>query len=227
VDNVLVVLVTSRSYDEYVAMFALGSRELSGRVLDCSAGAAEFAAVASAAARHVVAVDPAYALPRSALADRTREDLDRGNAIAADFPDRFTWRWHGSPQRRTAVRQRAMARFVTDVIVSPRRYVAGQLPQLPFRPGSFDLALCSHLLFTWADQLGRDWHAAAVVELARVAAEVRIFPTVVQGAGEPVPFWDALMGDLERAGLDARLRTVEYEFQVGADQMLVVTSASA
>lgn len=218
------MLVTSRSYDEYVAMFALGSQELSGRVLDCSAGAAEFAAVASAGARRVVAVDPAYAMPRTALADQTRDDRERGHAIAAEFPDRFTWRWFGSSERRTTLRQRAMARFLTDVVLSPGRYVAGQLPQLPFRSGAFDLAVCSHLLFTWADQLGREWHAAAIIELARVATEVRIFPTVLQGRGEPVPFWDALMADLDRAGLDARLRRVDYEFQVGADQMLVVTS---
>jgi SAM-dependent methyltransferase len=221
---VLVVLVTSRSYDEYVAMFGLGSAELSGRVVDCSSGAADFAAVASATARRVLAVDPAYALPRTLLADQARGDLDRGHAIAAEFPDRFTWRWYGSTQQRSLLRQRALARFVTDLVANPQRYLAGQLPQLPLRPASFDLALCSHLLFTWADQLGRDWHAAAIAELARVATQVRIFPTVLQGAGEPVPFWDELMDDLSRAGLTAQLRRVDYEFQVGADQMLVVTS---
>jgi hypothetical protein len=225
VDNVPVVLVTSRSYDEYVAMFGLGSPELSGRVLDCSAGAAEFAAVSASTAQSVVAVDPAYALPRTTLAEQSRGDQDRGNAIAAEFPDRFTWRWFGSPERRMVLRQRALARFVADFVTSSGRYVAGQLPQLPFRPAAFDLALCSHLLFTWADQLGREWHAAAIIELARVAAEVRIFPTVLQGAGEPVPFWNGLMDDLRRARLVTQLRTVDYEFQVGADQMLVVTSA--
>jgi SAM-dependent methyltransferase len=219
------VLVTSRAYDEYVAMFDLGPRELSGRLLDCSAGAAEFAAVAGPGASQVVAVDPAYALPRAVLAETARTDLGRGHAIAAQFPDRFTWRWFGSPERRDVLRQRALARFVTDLVARPHRYVAAQLPQLPFRTASFDLALCSHLLFTWADQLGRGWHAAAMVELARVAAEVRVFPTVMQGAGEPVPFWDDLMADLRAAGLRAELRPVGYEFQVGADQMLVVGAA--
>ena len=217
------MLVTSRAYSEYVAMFDLGPRELSGRLLDCSAGASEFAAVVAAEAARIVAVDPAYALPRTMLAETARADLARGHAIAADFPARFTWQWFGSPERRTAIRQRALARFVTDLVARPQRYVAGQLPQLPFRSAAFDLALCSHLLFTWGDQLGRGWHAAAIVELARVATEVRIFPTVMQGAGAPVPFWDALIGDLHDAGLQAELRTVGYEFQVGADQMLVVT----
>jgi SAM-dependent methyltransferase len=220
------VLVTSRAYDEYIAMFDLGPQELSGRLLDCSAGAAEFTAVAAAAARQVVAVDPAYALPRTVLAETARADLDRGHAIAGQFPDRFTWAWFGSPERRTVLRPRALARFVTDLVARPQRYVAAQLPQLPFRPASFDVAVCSHLLFTWADQLGRGWHAAAIAELARVATEVRIFPTVLQGAGEPVPFWDGLMDDLRAAGLEARTRKVGYEFQVGADRMLVVRRAA-
>jgi hypothetical protein len=78
------------------------------------------------------------------------------------------------------------------------------------------------LLFTWADRLGLDWHRAALVELARVAREVRVFPTVMQGPGDPVPFWDTLLDDLARTGLRSELRHVPYEFQVGANQMLVV-----
>jgi hypothetical protein len=99
------------------------------------------------------------------------------------------------------------------------------LPDLPLASAEFDLAVCSHLLFTWADELGRDWHRAAIVELARVAREVRVYPTVMQGAGDPVPFWDALMTDLAGAGLRSELRDVGYRFQVGADRMLVVTRA--
>jgi SAM-dependent methyltransferase len=217
------VLVTSRSYDEYAAMFALGSRELAGSVLDCSSGASEFAAVAADRGARTVAVDPAYAMPRERLAEQAREDTERGGDIAQRYADRFTWRWYGGPERRDRMRQQALARFVTDRVVRPQRYVAAQLPQLPFTDDAFDLALCSHLLFTWADVLGRAWHAAALGELARVAREVRVFPTVVQGPGDPVPFWDELMTDLAAAGLTAQLRAVDYEFQVGADRMLVVT----
>jgi len=171
----------------------------------------------------VIAVDPAYAMPRDELARQGQADLVRGNAIAAEHPDRFTFDWYGAPERRVAMRNRALALFVTDLVMHPGRYVAGQLPQLPFKDASYDLALCSHLLFTWADQLGVDWHRAALLELARVAAEVRVFPTVMQGAGEPVPFWDELMSDLTDAGLNCDRRQVPYEFQKGADTMLVLT----
>jgi hypothetical protein len=216
-------LVTSRSYDEYVAMFDLQRDDLAKAVLDCSAGVAGFAAEAGARGTRVVAVDPAYALPREEIAQLGRADLARGSAIAGEHPDRFTFDWYGSPERRLSMRNRALAQFVTDLVTHPNRYVAGQLPQLPFKDASYDVAVCSHLLFTWADQLGLDWHRAALVDLARVAAEVRVFPTVMQGPGEPVPFWDELMSDLAEAGLTTEQRRVPYEFQKGADTMLVVT----
>lgn len=217
------MLVTSRSYDEYVAMFDLASSDLAGAILDCSAGVAGFAAEAGRRGTRVTAVDPAYALGRDELARLGKADLERGSAIAADHPDRFTFAWYGTPERRRSLRTRALAQFLPDLVMHPERYVAGQLPQLPFGNSSFNLAVCSHLLFTWADQLGLDWHRAALLELCRVAGEVRIFPTLVQGPGEPVPFWDDLMSDLATAGLQTERRQVPYAFQVGGNTMLVIT----
>ena len=216
--------MTSRSYGEYVAMFDLDDSALDGRrVLDCSAGASSFVAQACRRGAAAVAVDPAYALSREELADTARRGLYDGNAIWTQHANRFTWAWYGSSDARDRMRSRALAEFVLDLSTNPDRYVAASLPLLPYDAGAFDLAVCSHLLFTWADQLGRDWHREALLELARVATEVRVFPTVLRGAGEPVPFWDELMGDLQAAGLVTDQRKVPYEFQVGADTMLVLT----
>lgn len=205
-------------------MFDLDASDLSGSIVDCSAGVAGFAAEAGRRGSRVVAVDPAYAMAREELARLGNADLVRGSAIAADYPDRFTFEWYGSAERRLMLRTRSLAQFLPDFVMHPERYVAGQLPQLPFRHHAFDLAVCSHLLFTWADQLGLDWHRAALIELSRVAAEVRIFPTLMQGPGEPVPFWDELMADLADVGIRAERRRVPYRFQVGADTMLVVAA---
>jgi hypothetical protein len=57
--------------------------------------------------------------------------------------------------------------------------------------------------------------------MARVATEARVFPLVHQGSGEPVAFLGALRERL--TGLDTRVVTVPYTFQVGADEMLFVT----
>jgi len=217
------VLVTSRSFDEYVAMFDLDPAALPASILDCSGGVAGFTAEAGRLGATAVAVDPAYGLTRDELAVLGSADLERGSAIADLYPDRFTFDWYGDPERRVTLRKSALAQFLMDLATHPDRYVAGQLPQLPLRDNVFDLAVCSHLLFTWADQLGLEWHRAALLELVRVAREVRVFPTVVQGPGEPVPFWDELMADLASGGLRTERRRVPYKFQVGADTMLVVS----
>lgn len=220
------MLVTSRAYEEYVAFFALGSDALRGlRVLDCCAGASSFVARACREGADAVAVDPAYASAGDELAEIGRRGLHDGNAIADSFPGRFTWEWYGSVQARERMRARALAEFLLDLGEHPARYVTASLPSLPFDDDRFDLVLCSHLLFTWADQLGYEWHLAALRELCRVAPEVRVFPTVLQGAGEPVPFWDELMEGVHREGMRTELRQVPYEFQVGANEMLVLSRA--
>src|SRR5881227_1737880 len=106
------MLVTSRSFEEYVAMFDLGRHELSGSVLDCSAGASSFVVDAAARGCRAVAVDPAYAMPRARLADMGNTDMQRGAEIAHEHPDHFTWDWYGTPKRRTELRLQALTRFL-------------------------------------------------------------------------------------------------------------------
>ena len=101
------------------------------------------------------------------------------------------------------------------------RYIAGALPQLPLASASCDLVLCSHLLFTWSDRLDVDWHRQALTELVRVARhEIRVFPLVVQGTGDPVSFLEDLRTEFGAAGYRSRIQTVPYRFQHSADQML-------
>ena len=217
------MLVTSRSAAEYRAMFGLPADASPGTVLDCSAGGASFAAETG---DDVVAVDPSYAAGRAALADGVRAALADGDRIIAAHADRFDWSWYGERAARAAMRTAAAAAFLADLARRPGRYVAGALPHLPLRTGSVDLALCSHLLFTWADRFDEHWHRRALLDLARVARrEVRVYPLVVQGTGDPVPFLDGLCADLHAAGLPTTLQRVPYRFQRGADQMLVVDTS--
>jgi hypothetical protein len=215
------MLVTSRSYLEYEAMFDLS--ELPASVLDCSAGGSGFAAEAAARGVDAVAVDPAYELPAAELTDVVRRSVPAAAGIVDEHADQFVWHWYGSPERKHELRVEAADRFLTDLAESPERYVAASLPELPFEDGRFDLVLCSHLLFTWADHFGRDWHLNALRELIRVSrVEVRVFPLVLQGAGQPVPFLPGLLERLAEDGVRSEVRKVPYEFQLGANEMLVL-----
>ncbi|MDX6250594.1 MAG: hypothetical protein QOF10_3954 [Kribbellaceae bacterium] len=214
------MLVTSRSYVEYEAMFDL--TELPDSVLDCCAGGASFTAEAVERGVDAIAVDPAYELPAAELVDTVRRSLPATAGIVDEHAGSFVWNWYGSPERKVELRIEAADRFLQDVSIAPERYVPGSLPKLPFGDGRFDLVLCSHLLFTWADKYDRDWHLASLRELVRVSrSEVRIFPLVQQGAGDPVDYLPDLLAEL--AGVTSEIRKVPYEFQAGADEMLVLS----
>jgi hypothetical protein len=214
------VLVTSRSYAEYEAMFDL--KELPDSILDCCAGGAGFTAEAAERGVDAIAADPAYELETSELVDSVRRSLPATSGIVDEHQGSFVWHWYGSPERKDQYRIEAADRFLQDVMAAPERYVAAGLPDLPFGDRRFELVLCSHLLFTWSDKYDRDWHEAALRELIRVSnSEVRIFPLVQQGAGEPIPWLPELLASLE--GVTTEIRKVPYEFQLGANEMLVIT----
>lgn len=215
------MLVTSRSFEEYEAFFSLASVELAAQILDCSAGASGFAAVANARGGRVTAVDPAYGRPAE-LVRTIGVSASGGAAILAGYEDRFVWTWYGSRERRDRMRSDALEAFLTDFRTHPGGYVPGALPELPFADHTFDLALCSHLLFTWSDVLGEVWHGEALSELLRVAREVRVFPLVVQGTGDAAPFLSGVLDCLRQRGHRADVVQVPYEFQRGANEMLKV-----
>ena len=200
-------------------MFALTGAELSGDVLDCAAGGASFVAELGPRAR-AVAVDPAYSRPDAELAAALADDTGRCAGIAAEHPDDFVWDWYGTPQRRDRMRAAAARAFLADKAARPGCYRTGSLPDLPFPDSAFDLVLCSHLLFTWADPLDLEWHASAVEELLRVArGEVRLYPLVRRGAGEPVPFLPELRERVRGAGHEWSEHAVDFRFQRRAGVM--------
>lgn len=219
-DTPLEVLVTSRSFAEYVAFFNLDPDCLPGSVLDCCAGASSFVAEACGRGVDAVAVDPAYE-DRDRVLEQARASAAGGAQLIAAHQDSFVYDWYGTPSRRVQMREAALSEFISDFSTAPQRYRAAALPGLPLETGSFDLALCSHLLFTWATHFDEVWHLAALVELARVATEVRVFPLVLQGTGAPVSYLASLRDRLQRGfGIATHIETVGYEFQRGANQML-------
>ena len=136
-------------------------------------------------------------------------------------PERYCWDHFADVDDLVRTRLAAMERFLADYPGpgAGARYVAAALPRLPFADGAFDLALVSHLLFTYSEHLGAEGHRAAIVELMRVAREVRIYPLVTL-AGEPSPHLEPCMALAEAGGWSAERVAVDYAFQEGAGQML-------
>ena len=118
----------------------------------------------------------------------------------------------------------AMIKFLADFPkgISQKRYLKSELPNLPFTDGKFDLALCAHFLFTYSNILSTDFHVSSIVEMRRVASEVRVFPLVTQFSGETSPHLEPVISQLTSRGFQVEVRKVDYEFQKDGNQMLWV-----
>jgi SAM-dependent methyltransferase len=215
------MLISCRSMAEYRGMFALTDGDLRGRILDCPGGAASFTADAVALGCDATACDPIYAgVAPDDLAAHAYAETARANAYLRAHPDEYVWTFFGGPEHHRAARNASALRFAEGFRACRRRYVAGALPDLPFAEAGFDLALCSHLLFSYADRLDEAFHLAALRDLARVAREVRVFPLVTMGSAAQLDL-DGLRTALAADGIGTEVRRVGYEFQRGGRAMLV------
>ncbi|MFD3508054.1 hypothetical protein [Nocardia sp. NPDC058666] len=210
-------------------MFALTEEDLGRRILDCPGGAAGFTAEVSGRGGDVTACDIAYfdrGIERVAAA--AMAEADRGNRYIRERADKYRWTFFADPDDHRRARHQSVEQFVAHSRSCPQRYIAGRLPALPFSDNSFELVLSSHLLFSYADDLDYDFHRQAITELVRVAtAEVRLFPLMPVGSSARYPQLEELRADLSRSGTQSRIVQVEYEFQVGGNEMLVCEVGSA
>jgi hypothetical protein len=210
-----------RSRREYELMFRLSAEEMSGGVLDCGGGPASFTAEASASGFRVVAVDPVYTCSGPQIRARFEELVQPMLAQIRATPEDWTWGYHRDPEHLCANRRAALERFLADYDegLRARRYIAGELPSLPFEAGSFGLTVCSHLLFLYSDLLTEDFHIRAVAELCRVADEVRIFP-LLSLSRKPSPHLAAVQSAVRSQGWVSEVVRVDYELQRGGNEML-------
>ncbi|MDH6125005.1 methyltransferase domain-containing protein [Kitasatospora sp. GP82] len=217
------MLVSARSFDEYRAMFALSDHDLSLRVLDCPGGAASFVALAGARGTDAVAVDPQYGRDRDRLGTLVLREIEHKHAFLVENESSFVWTWFGGVERYTRLRAQAARTFAADLAARPDRYVAGSLPDLPFADRSFDLVLSSHLLFSYGAQLDAAFHLSALLEMARVARrQVRLFPVLLHTSDERYGPLERIREELAGYGIPTRLERVDYEFQRGGNEALVL-----
>ena len=210
-----------RSRREYELMFSLSAEDLSGGVLDCGGGPASFTAELTASEIRAVSVDPIYAFSGSEIRARFESVVERMLAQVRATPGDWTWTYHRDPDDLCANRRAAVERFLADYDAGLRagRYVVGELPSLPFTSDSFQFAVCSHLLFLYSDLLSEAFHIRSVLELSRVAHEVRLFPLLTL-AREPSRHVGAVQFALQQQGWSSEVVTVKYELQRGGNKML-------
>lgn len=221
-----------RNRAEYQAMFDLAPLFSNGgfsnggqalRILDCAGGPSSFTAEMAASGWSVVAADPLYGFSKEAIAAQIQAARPEIMAGLETARARFRWDHYGNLENLEATRLSSMKFFLEDYEegLAEGRYIPASLPDLPLAGDAFDIALCSHFLFTYSEAFDLDFHNAALSELLRVASEVRVFP-LLDLDGEISPYLVPVIARLTDAGHAVERLKVPYEFQLGGDEMLRV-----
>ena len=207
-------------------MFSLTDAELDLRIIGCADGPASFNAQMARMGRRVISCDPLYQLSGKQIEDRIAEVYPNIIEEARRDQHRYLWDRISSADELGRLRMAAMRDFLGDYDAGrvQGRYLAAQLPELPFASHVFDIALCSHFLFLYSDEFSLEFHCDAVTELCRVAREVRIFP-LLKGNGERSPFVGEVVELLKSANCSVAIEKVDYEFQRGGNQMLRISTS--
>lgn len=206
-------------------MFSLSPSELSKSILGCSDGPASFNCILTGQNGSIVSADPLYACTSSQIQKRIHATYETVLEQTRKNKDEFIWGSIPSVEDLGNIRLAAMNEFLKDYEKGKRekRYVNASLPQLPFRNNQFNIALCSHFLFLYSEQLTEEFHYESIKELCRVAQTVKIFPLVELGSVRSRHL-AAIIKRLEKENFRVQVKKVAYEFQKGGNKMLEISS---
>jgi len=212
-----------RSLHEYQGMFSLNQHDLGKTILGCADGPASFNAELTQAGGHVVSIDPIYQFGAAQIRSRIEDVYPHIIAEMEKNYDAYLWQHISSIEALGNTRMCAMEKFLVDYESGKAegRYIDAALPTLPFDNHAFDLALCSHYLFLYSDFVDESEHLAGLLELCRVAGEVRVYP-LLSLDGSRSKHLDAVVKSLKNRNIDVSLQAVTYQFQKGSDSMLVL-----
>ncbi|HEX8523938.1 MAG TPA: hypothetical protein VF669_16920 [Tepidisphaeraceae bacterium] len=213
-----------RNLEEYKSMFSLSRQDLGRRVLACADGPASFNAEMTRLGNSVMSIDPLYEFTAKEIRQRIDATYVELVAAARTNEHRFCWGPIPSPEALGQRRMAAMEVFLEDYEAgrAQGRYQAQSLPRVSFATAQFDLALCSHFLFLYSHRFDLNFHFQSVLEMLRVAREVRIFP-LLDMDGWKSAHLEPLLARLDALGLNASVDRVDYEFQLGGNEMLRIT----
>ncbi len=217
------VVPWGRNLDEYIRMFGLDEKDLKKKILGCGDGPASFNAQITELGNSVISIDPVYRFSREEIRNRIDETYEDVITQTGNNQDQFIWTSIRSVQELGRIRMAAMEKFLEDYDRGKEdgRYISGELPVLPFRDRQFDIALSSHFLFLYTDNLSLDFHIQAIKEMLRVSAEVRIFPLLDANA-ETSSYLEPVMEQFRAEGRSCEIIPVNYEFQKGGNRMLKI-----
>ena len=218
------IVITGRTFEEYSAFFDLNLEDLKHKkVLDCPSGASSFVATVSKNGIEAKGVDVIYGFDKDSIEsqgiksiEKIYEDTSWMDANKMDF--------YKSKENHRFQRESALKAFISDY--NKENYMLAKLPNLPFENDSFDVIVSSHLLFVYDDRFDYEFHKNSILEMLRIAKEVRIFPLVDFKNGRAneeknfSPFVYRLLEEL--SNFKCEILKTDFEFQPRANFYLKI-----
>jgi len=204
---------------EYRAIFNLGD-EIRKPLIGFAEGTSSVNSELTKIGCTMVSIDPIYGFTRQDLNRR----LDEVMAQAEHYWSRLPTEAQRQAKEIAHSRTKATSEFLADFENGKKahRYITAALPgPLPFQDKTFHLGLCAHFLLLY-DNLGLDFHIAAITETLRICEDVRIYPTLnLQGQESRV-----LAGVINYFSKDyqVQLEKVNYGFQGLGNELLRIRS---
>jgi len=219
------VVPFGRSLDEYIKMFDLTAVDLGRRILGVGDGPASFNAEATQLGYHIMSIDPIYQFSSAEILSRFDAVVDNIINQVKESPNDWVWSHHRSPDDLRNNRVEAIHTFINDYETGKAegRYLVDALPHLTLPHRTYDLALCSHFLFLYSEQLTYQFHLDSMQAMLRVSPEVRIFPLLTL-MRERSPYLDPIMQALTDQGYALAIKKVPYELQKGGNEMLLIST---
>jgi Methyltransferase domain len=212
-----------RSYAEYLKMFGLKEKQLRNiNILDCAAGASSFTAYMTRKGNDVTAVDILYDQRADFLERRCKKHLKILLEALREMDGHFIWSFFQDLDDLEKERIEACLEFGQDYRkYKGKKYIKANLTELPFEDNTFQLVLCSHLLFIYDHRLSYTFHQNSIQEMLRVSSdELRIYP-LVKHKGKKSPFMERILEELGEK-VDVDIIKVDYEFRRGGNEVMKI-----
>lgn len=220
------VVPWGRNIGEYRSMFLLDDDDMKKKIAGFGDGPASFNCQATAEGADITSFAPIYCFSAQQLRSRINEVRDIIIPQMKENSENYVWDRIKSIEELEQIRMSAMDIFLGDFEQGKAegRYVCHELPdRLPYEDCTFDIGLSSHFLLMY-DQLGYDFHIAALSEMLRVCKEVRIFP-LGDLDGRELHLVEQVI-EYFRRNFKTEILKTGYQFQRNADSMMKIRRAA-
>lgn len=217
------VVPWGRNLTEYRAMGLYTDADKYKKILGCGDGPASVNVELTHLGINITSIDPIYQFNKKQIQQRVQETSMLVSEQLRQNRDDFIWKNISNVDELISLRLNAMQEFLEDFESGKRegQYQHQELPKLSFNNKEFDLAWSSHFLFLYSEHFDFVFHKKAILEMLRVAKEVRIFP-LLDLKNEKSPHLEGILSFLQESGYIFEIQKSDYEFQKGANEVLKI-----